>query len=29
MQQAYLIKVACKKGKSCNIKFLPPAHRTT
>jgi len=24
-----LIKVACVKGKSCNIKFLQPAHRTT
>jgi len=24
-----LIKVACKKGKSCNIKFLQLAHRTT
>jgi len=22
-------KVACKQGKSCNIKFLQPAHRTT
>jgi len=24
-----LIKVACEKGKSSNIKFLQPAHRTT
>jgi len=22
LHKAYLIKVACKKGKSCNIKFL-------
>jgi len=27
--KAYLMKVACEKGKSCNIKFLQPAHRTT